>query len=209
MDSLARVFLHYGPFFNLYSEYLRNYQVANSRLQELTEASEDRTSLASSSSSPSDLDLNGFIETLQQVHPDWRGKNLQHFLIMPVQRIPRYVLLLRDLLRHTPARLICGRTSAGVDLATTMTAAAAAASAAATTSVNPQYTDADKALVMMKRIASQVNLAIDANTAAPRSLRHHALVAQKPVGTTNITAQRSMQQCQVQIHFALHACLRR
>lgn len=35
-------------------------------------------------------------------HPDVKGADLMNFLILPVQRLPRYVLLLRDLLKYTP-----------------------------------------------------------------------------------------------------------
>lgn len=31
----------------------------------------------------------------------FRGLNLQAFLVKPVQRLPKYVLLFKDLLRHT------------------------------------------------------------------------------------------------------------
>lgn len=30
-----------------------------------------------------------------------RGMNLEDFLVKPVQRLPKYVLLLKDLLKHT------------------------------------------------------------------------------------------------------------
>jgi len=41
-----------------------------------------------------------FIEELS-LHPVARGRTLSSFLILPVQRIPRYVLLLQDLIKNT------------------------------------------------------------------------------------------------------------
>lgn len=38
----------------------------------------------------------------QQHHPSCRGLDLAALLLSPVQRVPRYVLLLQQLLRHTP-----------------------------------------------------------------------------------------------------------
>lgn len=45
----------------------------------------------------------GFKEFLskQKLDPRAKGRNLDQFLIMPVQRIPRYHLLLRELVKHT------------------------------------------------------------------------------------------------------------
>jgi len=36
------------------------------------------------------------------VVPECKGLTLQSLLIMPVQRIPRHILLLTDLAKHTP-----------------------------------------------------------------------------------------------------------
>ena len=35
------------------------------------------------------------------MHPDFKQSGLEDLLIMPVQRIPRYVLLLRDIIKST------------------------------------------------------------------------------------------------------------
>ena len=35
--------------------------------------------------------------------PRCRGQNLESFLIMPIQRVPRYLLLLTELRKRTPA----------------------------------------------------------------------------------------------------------
>lgn len=39
---------------------------------------------------------------LQSFHPDCKLQTFQSFLLMPVQRIPRYKLLLDDLIHNTP-----------------------------------------------------------------------------------------------------------
>lgn len=41
------------------------------------------------------IGLKGFSEKL-------RGMQLTDFLIKPIQRLPKYLLLLRDILKHTP-----------------------------------------------------------------------------------------------------------
>jgi hypothetical protein len=181
VNSMAKVFLHYGPFFNLYSEYLRNYGKANVRLQQLMDEGEGETGRLI------EQQLNGFIDTLQEVHPDWHGKSLQHFLIMPVQRIPRYVLLLRDLLKHTPS------------MSASVTAGALERGVAADTHPHPHHVDLKKALEMMEKIAAQCDMAIGSSVrpgvgAAPMvSGKYRALVAQKPMGTT----AASIQNCQM------------
>ena len=38
-----------------------------------------------------------------KTHPDAGGLDVRSFLIMPVQRVPRYRMLLEDLLAHTDA----------------------------------------------------------------------------------------------------------
>ena len=40
--------------------------------------------------------------TSARTHPDAKGLDLRSFLIMPVQRVPRYRLLLKELLKRTP-----------------------------------------------------------------------------------------------------------
>jgi len=49
------------------------------------------------------LKISGFVSLIEQCrdHADVQGHDLLSFLILPVQRIPRYSLLLRELLKHT------------------------------------------------------------------------------------------------------------
>ena len=54
------------------------------------------------SKTESDVDKSRYL-TCATKHPDARGLDLRSFLIQPVQRVPRYRMLLEDLLAHTPA----------------------------------------------------------------------------------------------------------
>lgn len=82
-------FIRVAPFFRIYQSYLNNYDTA---LQTLNAVSTRELWTA-------------FWEKCF-LHPDVRGMSLQSFLIMPVQRIPRYQLLLRFYI-YIIAPIIC------------------------------------------------------------------------------------------------------
>ena len=82
-ENIGEVFQNYNPFFRLYLSYLENYEVAltthisllkvkNSIYKKICDASENKEKLS-----------------------------LPAFLIQPVQRIPRYILLLESLLQNS------------------------------------------------------------------------------------------------------------
>ncbi|KAJ2767534.1 hypothetical protein IWQ56_003293, partial [Coemansia nantahalensis] len=80
------VFVRMAPFLKMYSLYLRNFRGALADVSRwLGENS-------------------GFARFVQQAgaRPESKGLPLQSYLLLPVQRIPRYKLLLTDLLKHTP-----------------------------------------------------------------------------------------------------------
>eukprot|EP00020_Sapocribrum_chincoteaguense_P001125 CAMPEP_0170739140 /NCGR_PEP_ID=MMETSP0437-20130122/5006_1 /TAXON_ID=0 /ORGANISM="Sexangularia sp." /LENGTH=1163 /DNA_ID=CAMNT_0011077583 /DNA_START=152 /DNA_END=3643 /DNA_ORIENTATION=+ len=79
--ALGDVFHGLLPFFKLYETYCNNHEVATAKLIEAKKRKEVRKALEAS-------------ETAVKM-------SIESLLITPVQRIPRYVLLLRDLLRHT------------------------------------------------------------------------------------------------------------
>lgn len=83
---IGDIFLYLGPFLKIYSVYARNYQNAIKTASEL----ERKNSV--------------FASFLRQRlrSPECAGKGLQAYILAPVQRIPRYKLLLEDLLKHTP-----------------------------------------------------------------------------------------------------------
>jgi hypothetical protein len=84
-------FLFILPFLRIYKEYCTNFDAARRRLETLAQAHD---------SSGSGDRWRKFWHSAQQ-HPDCAGLGLGSFLIQPVQRIPRYILLLRELIKHT------------------------------------------------------------------------------------------------------------
>lgn len=86
--SLAAIFLRHAPFFKIYSAYVNEYEERLVTLQ-----NESRTNKG----------FQQFRSDTQVMLKDMGAKQteLSSFLILPVQRLPRYNLLLRDLLKHT------------------------------------------------------------------------------------------------------------
>ncbi|CAB4385865.1 hypothetical protein RhiirA5_361397 [Rhizophagus irregularis] len=82
---LGDVFLNMAPFFKMYSIYVKNF---NSALSVIDVQLRDNPTFSAF--------LRDIIKTGQ-----CKGLTLQAYLIMPVQRIPRYKLLLEDLLKKT------------------------------------------------------------------------------------------------------------
>eukprot|EP01088_Endostelium_zonatum_P001723 TRINITY_DN1206_c0_g1_i1.p1 TRINITY_DN1206_c0_g1~~TRINITY_DN1206_c0_g1_i1.p1 ORF type:complete len:1031 (-),score=245.91 TRINITY_DN1206_c0_g1_i1:45-3137(-) len=73
------------PFLKIYTEYVNSYDAANSLLQ---------------SKRGSSNKLNTLLDELHDL-PECNRLQLEDYLIMPIQRLPRYELLLRDILRCT------------------------------------------------------------------------------------------------------------
>eukprot|EP00736_Rhodelphis_marinus_P012950 Rmarinus@m.16994 len=82
--AVGEVFLSLGEYLKVYTMYCRNHEAAQRVLQDCRERKAVRRFLTSAAEDPR-----------------CRGNDLAALLIMPVQRIPRYVLLLTDLLKHT------------------------------------------------------------------------------------------------------------
>lgn len=83
-SKLGDIFMKMASFLMIYSEYCNGYPQAIATFRELRK----------------NEDLAGFF---QQCQANTGLKlTLGDFLIMPVQRIPRYVMLLKELLKHTP-----------------------------------------------------------------------------------------------------------
>ncbi|XP_065191006.1 pleckstrin homology domain-containing family G member 3-like isoform X2 [Sycon ciliatum] len=78
-------FTRMAPFLKFYALYAENFNRAMSTLQECVLRNSE---------------FSGF-KTSQESRPSCQALRLEGFLIMPIQRIPRYRLLLKDLLRHT------------------------------------------------------------------------------------------------------------
>jgi hypothetical protein len=84
--SVGDAFLRLAPFLRLYSLYANNFQKANQLVLEWTRRSSE---------------FAGFREAQESRH-ECCGLSLPSLLIMPVQRVPRYRLLLEELLKFTP-----------------------------------------------------------------------------------------------------------
>jgi hypothetical protein len=82
---LGDVFMKLSPFLKIYSVYVKNYQNAMRLVGEYEKKNSAFGQLLS--------------ETLKSQNS--KGLSLQAYLLTPVQRIPRYKLLLDDLLRNT------------------------------------------------------------------------------------------------------------
>lgn len=99
--AAGQLFCRYGHMFKLYTS-VCNTQVAR---QELVQTlMNERPGFAA------------FVEAAQ-ADPRCRGQTLESFLIMPIQRIPRYELLLQRLAKHTPVDHVdAGRAEEGYKL---------------------------------------------------------------------------------------------
>eukprot|EP00937_MAST-01D_sp_MAST-1D-sp2_P004917 g4917.t1 len=86
-QCVGDVMSRFAPFMRLYGEYCRGYDESRRLLVQLDEKSAAWRKFRDT--------------TYQQQQADFRGLTLDSLLIMPVQRIPRYVLLLRELLKRT------------------------------------------------------------------------------------------------------------
>lgn len=82
LGDLLRAFI---PFFKMYTVYINSFDNANKRITDLQNSSKKFTQF-----------LNDC-----KARPECKKLDLVSFLIMPIQRLPRYELLLRDILRNT------------------------------------------------------------------------------------------------------------
>ncbi|KAJ1925484.1 hypothetical protein IWQ60_004533 [Tieghemiomyces parasiticus] len=83
---IGDVFLSVAPFFKMYSVYIRNFHRALTLLRTTVETS---------------AGFRAFIRTVN-AHPELKSLTIDSYLMLPIQRLPRYRLLLADLTRHTP-----------------------------------------------------------------------------------------------------------
>jgi len=82
---IGDVFLHMADYLRSYTTYVNNY---NSAIMTIAKCNSNRK----------------FRDFIEKANSDriCRNLDLESFLIMPIQRVPRYSLLLRDLLKQTP-----------------------------------------------------------------------------------------------------------
>ncbi|KAJ3039266.1 hypothetical protein HDV00_012354 [Rhizophlyctis rosea] len=127
-QPLGSVFLRIAPFLKMYSLYYNNFETANSHVSQLEiicglSSLHSKTALATLDKSDRSNSIGGggpasqlahggkkaAIKKLRhflkhaKLHPQHSQINLQAFLILPVQRLPRYKMLLEQLLDATPS----------------------------------------------------------------------------------------------------------
>ncbi|CAN0181401.1 unnamed protein product, partial [Scytosiphon promiscuus] len=83
--QMLEVFLKSAPFLKMYSEYVNNFDSAQDTLTRLE---------------TDNLSFNAFLTACEKQKP-CRGLHLRDFLILPLQRIPRYRMLLETILENT------------------------------------------------------------------------------------------------------------
>ena len=84
--KVGQIFINYSSFFKMYMQYLSNFEVALTRRAELMCKNKK------------------FLNFLDKAEKDSRCRNMgiESFLVTPVQRIPRYRMLLEQILKFTP-----------------------------------------------------------------------------------------------------------
>jgi len=82
-NSIGAAYVKFSPFFKMYSVWCGNYSRALQLISELSRRS-------------------AFRKALEKCREDCDGHSLESLLIMPIQRVPRHVLLLQELLECTP-----------------------------------------------------------------------------------------------------------
>ncbi len=86
-QSLGDLFLQLSDYLKMYTQYVNSYGQARTLLTDL---------------SKSHSDISDFLNEAQR-HPETRGQSVFSFMIMPVQRLPRYQMLLEQLLKRSAA----------------------------------------------------------------------------------------------------------
>jgi flagellar biosynthesis GTPase FlhF len=85
-QCVGQVFLALGDYLRMYAQYCTNQTAASERLKAMR-ASNKR--------------LSAWLDKTKRSHPECRGLGLVDYLIKPLQRLTRYPLLLRELLKRT------------------------------------------------------------------------------------------------------------
>lgn len=83
---IGDLFERYGHFFKMYSQYVQNHRASEELIRENLQ---------------NNRKFRKFCENVES-KPESAGQTLSSYLIMPIQRIPRYRLLLDELVRRTP-----------------------------------------------------------------------------------------------------------
>lgn len=84
-SGVGDLFCHFSHYFLLYTEFVNNHANAVTALDQLRKNKKL---------------VRNFLNNAES-NPECKGMNLGSFLIMPIQRVPRYKLLLGEMLKHT------------------------------------------------------------------------------------------------------------
>ena len=87
VEFVGALFLHYIPSFAVYSTYLEGFDESRKRLLALKDSGDNK-------------EFALWVKTTEKIE----GLSLESFLVTPVQRLPRYLLLLKELIRRIPVR---------------------------------------------------------------------------------------------------------
>nr|CAG4719658.1 unnamed protein product [Naegleria fowleri] len=83
---IGDMFIKISPFFKIYTSYLSSYESCMTKIRDYRQH---------------DTRFNKWLDK-RKMHPKAAGLEIGSFMIMPVQRIPRYLLLLTNLFKNTP-----------------------------------------------------------------------------------------------------------
>ena len=81
--NTSAVFVQFADFLKMYTQYIAGYEKSIATINSLR-------------------GNKGFQKLMEEKRDELKGRGIMTYLIMPVQRIPRYVLLLRELKKYTP-----------------------------------------------------------------------------------------------------------
>jgi hypothetical protein len=95
-ENIGKVLLALTPFLNSYETYCTNFDRANDILNEMDKS--DNSKLSAKLLSKSSMKRFAHFLKMAKSHPQHTQLNLQSYLILPIQRLPRYKLLLSELL---------------------------------------------------------------------------------------------------------------
>lgn len=98
-ESIGKVLVGLAPFFKSYEAYCTGFDRANEMLNEIDKS--DHSKLNSKFLSKSSTKRFLHFLKMAKSHPQHTQLNLQSYLILPIQRLPRYKLLLNELLNES------------------------------------------------------------------------------------------------------------
>ena len=85
-DKIGKAMLGFIPFLKMYQNYINNHEQTTKLLTDLIKSNNE---------------FNSFLQE-QQNNIRGKGQSLQSFLILPIQRVPRYELCLKEIIKLTP-----------------------------------------------------------------------------------------------------------